>query len=50
MCLTTLLIYKGRTYVSAHRRAHKQVRPYDRFSYFYERNVVLGGHPWVRPP
>jgi len=27
--------------VSAHKRAHTQVRPYNSFSYFYERNLVL---------
>jgi hypothetical protein len=27
--------------VSAHRRAHTQVRPYNGFSYFFERNLVL---------
>jgi hypothetical protein len=27
--------------MSAHKRAHTQVRPYNPFSYFYERNLVL---------
>jgi hypothetical protein len=29
--------------VSARKRAHTQVRPYNSFSCFYERNLVLGG-------
>jgi hypothetical protein len=42
-----LFLLYGRTYVSAHRRAHTQVRPYNSFSYFYERNLVsVCG--WVR--
>ena len=28
--------------MSAHKRAHTQVRPYNSFSYFYERNLVCG--------
>lgn len=34
-----LFTYVG-DYVSAHQRANPQVRPYNRFPYFYERNLV----------